>query len=166
MIPEIHKILYCTDLSDSSANAFRYAVGLSKVSGAEIHILHVVGELSQDAKVTLKSYMVDAGGPDLDTVLRSRKSESKKELLRRIDVFWADADESELELKKKIASVDIREAHPAQAILRKTSELGADIVIMGTHEKGFAAQAFLGSVAKSVMRNSKVPVVVVPLPPL
>lgn len=166
MIPDIRKILYCTDLSDSAVNAFWYAIGLAKVSGAEIHILHVVGELSQDAKVTLKSYIEDAGGPDLDTILRGRAAEAKKELLRRIDVIWGNADESELPLKQQIASIDIREAHPAEAILRKTTELGADIVILGTHEKGFAAKAFLGSVAKSVMRNSKVPVVVVPLPPL
>jgi nucleotide-binding universal stress UspA family protein len=35
---------------------------------------------------------------------------------------------------------------------------------MGTHGKGIAANAFLGSVAKRVLRRSRTPVFIIPLP--
>jgi nucleotide-binding universal stress UspA family protein len=163
MLPEIRKILYCTDLSEAAVYAFRYAVSLAKMSGAEVHALHAVAELSQDAKVTLKAYIQDAGGPDMDTILRNRGSDAKKEMLRRLDVFWAAADPSDQPLKERVASISVRDGDPADAILGKAKELDVDMIVMGTHEKGFS-HIFLGSVAKTVMRNSKIPVVVVPLP--
>jgi len=162
-LPEIRKILYCTDLSDSAVNAFRYALGLARDTGAEIHVLHVVAELSQDAKVTLESYMEDAGGPDLDTVLGSRAKQARAEIERRKEALWKEASEEERKLEKQIASISVVQGYPAEAILKKAGALHCDLIMMGTHEKG-AVQAFLGSVAKTVMRSSRIPVLVVPLP--
>ena len=82
MLPEVRRILYCTDLSDTAINAFRYALLVAKATKAEIHILHVVGELSQDAKVTLKSHVQDSR--KLDEILRSRVDIAKKEIARRL----------------------------------------------------------------------------------
>ena len=84
-------------------------------------------------------------------------------MLRRLDAFWANAEPDDRPMKGRIASIDVRDGEPAESILRKAKELDVDMIVMGTHEKGFA-QVFLGSVAKTVMRSSKIPVVVVPLP--
>ena len=61
--------------------------------------------------------------------------------------------------------MDVTEGYPVEIILKKAEEEGVDMIVMGTHEKGFA-QSFLGSVAKTVLRSAKIPVVVVPLPAL
>lgn len=163
MLPQVRKILYCTDLSETAVNALRYAVFLAKSTGAQIHILHVVGELSEDAKVALKGYIQDP--KSLDNMLRDRSQHSRKEIARRLDLFWATADEGEKKLRDEIVSVDVTEGYPVEIILKKAEDEGADMIVMGTHEKGFA-QSFLGSVAKTVLRSAKVPVVVVPLPAL
>jgi len=162
-LPKFRKILYCTDLSDSAVNAFRYAAGLAQDTGAEIHVLHVVAELSQDAKVTLQSYMEDAGGPDLQSVLSNRGKQAREEIQRRKEALWAAASEEERKIEKQVASISVVNGHPAEAILKKAGAIGCDLIMMGTHEKG-AVQAFLGSVAKTVMRSSRIPVLVVPLP--
>jgi nucleotide-binding universal stress UspA family protein len=157
MLPVVRKILYCTDLSETAINAARYALLLAKVTGADIHIFHVVGELTQDAKITLKSHVQDSR--QLDKILRSRVDIAKGEIARRMETLEPD----EQELMKQVKSVDIREGFPVEAILKKIGDDDYDLVVMGTHEKGFA-QSFLGSVAKTVLRSSNVPVVVVPLP--
>ena len=53
MLPEIRRILYATDLGPNSIYAFGYAARLAKETGAEIHLLHVVQSLSNDAEVTI-----------------------------------------------------------------------------------------------------------------
>ncbi len=163
MLPEVRRILYCTDLSDTAINAFRYALLMAKASNAEIHILHVVGELSQDAKVTLKSHVQDSR--KLDEILRSRVDIAKKEIARRADVLWSTSEDSEQNLKDQITSIDVQEGFAVEVILNKIQSDEYDLIVMGTHEKGFA-QSFLGSVAKTVLRSSKIPVFVVPLPAL
>ena len=57
MIPDIKKILYTTDLSQNSAHAFRYAIYFSKKFDAEVIILHVVAEISEDARIVLEAYI-------------------------------------------------------------------------------------------------------------
>ncbi len=162
MLPEIRRILFCTDLSETAANAFRYAVSLAKATGGEIHIMHAASEFSHEAKFILKANIEDAGGPDLETILKGRVDRTTAEVLGQVDAFWATADEGDIALKERIASVDVSEGHPADAILARAKDVGCDLIVMGAHEKGFA-HAFLGSVSKTVLRNSKIPVLVVPL---
>ena len=46
----------------------------------------------------------------------------------------------------------------------KTKEFNCDIILMGTHGKGVLIHALLGSVAEKVLRHSRRPVFVIPLP--
>jgi hypothetical protein len=57
MIPDIKKILYTTDLSETSNFAFSYAAGLANRYDASIVILHVLKDLSHSSEelVTKKS---------------------------------------------------------------------------------------------------------------
>ena len=128
MLPEVRRILYCTDLSETSVNAFRYAVLLAKHTGAQIHMLHVVGELSQDAKVTLKSYVQSAGS--LDDMLRERPEHAKREISRRLDAFWDGAEDDELALRDQVASVDVRQGYPVEVILKKSKDAAADMIVI------------------------------------
>jgi nucleotide-binding universal stress UspA family protein len=56
------------------------------------------------------------------------------------------------------------EGEPAVEILRKADELDCDVIIMGTHGKGWITHAFLGSVAEKVLSRVKKPVYIIPIP--
>jgi nucleotide-binding universal stress UspA family protein len=163
MLPKIGKILYCTDLSDSAGNAFRYALGLSQATGAEIHLLNVVAELTGEARIAMEFYLEDAGGPNVKKVRENRIAQARTELLRRKDAFKGEFEGSDRGLDERIVSASVVQGHPAESILKKADEIGCDLIVMGTHEKG-AIRAFLGSVARTVIGSSKIPVLVVPLP--
>ncbi|APR83192.1 Universal stress protein [Minicystis rosea] len=47
---------------------------------------------------------------------------------------------------------------PAEEILATAEELGADMIVVGTHGRGALGRALLGSVAMDVLRTSKIPV--------
>lgn len=161
MVVDIRKILYCTDLSQNAVHAFRYAVQLAKLTGAEIHILHVVAELSSDAKLTLQAYVMD---DDLrQKALRDRANQAKAHLTERLDAFWVEQDEEDRKVRDQIVSVAACEGYPAEEILKSAIEHDCDLVVMGAHEKGLIHN-FLGGVAKSVLRRSRIPTLIVPLP--
>ncbi len=80
-----------------------------------------------------------------------------------VDAFWRLQDEEDREVKRQMVSVEVCEGYPAEEILKKVAEIKVDLIVMGAHEKGLI-HTFLGSVAKSVLRRSRVPIVVVPLP--
>ena len=163
MLPEIRKILYCTDLSESAGNAFRYALGVSKASGAKIHLLHVVGELTGEARIALELYLEDAGGPNVKKVHENRVQQARAELMRRIEAFGSEFDGPDGKLADRIAEVEVVRGRAAETILKKAADSGCDLIVMGTHEKG-AVRALLGSVARTVIGSSEIPVLVVPLP--
>ena len=156
-----NKILYSTDLSKSSNECFKYAAFLAKETGAEIHILHVVEKLSSDARMALESYVMDSS--QRSDMMVARKRQAKAKLEAKQEDFWAQVtDPEDLAVRKQIKSISIIESFPMEAILKTSKERDVDLIVMGTHEKGFV-ETFLGSVARNVLARSRIPVLVVPL---
>ncbi|MEO7711329.1 MAG: universal stress protein [Gemmatimonadaceae bacterium] len=54
----------------------------------------------------------------------------------------------------------------AQALLARARAVGADLIAVGTHGRGFAARALLGSVTTDLLRGAHCAVLVVPSDPL
>ncbi len=161
MLVRVNKILYSTDLSKGSFEAFKYAAFLAKETGAEIHILHVVEGLSSDAKTVLETYVMDAGRRK--DIFQDRLQHAREKVQAHQEDFWNTVTEPDQEVRSNVKSVQVIESHPVEAILKASRELEVDLIVMGTHEKGFM-ETFLGSVAKNVLSRSRVPVLVVPLP--
>ncbi len=160
MLPSFKKILYATDLSANSTNAFRHAVSLAKQSGAEIHVLHVVEELSDQAKTTLMMFIMD--DKQRDDALHNRTGAAKKQLENNQDKFWSAVADEDKSLRDLVKSVEVMEAYPADAILTQAKKLGCDLIVLGGHAQG-VSHTFLGSIAKRVLRRSEVPTLVIPV---
>jgi nucleotide-binding universal stress UspA family protein len=54
--------------------------------------------------------------------------------------------------------------HPTEEILNAADREDCDVIILGTHGKGFLAHTFLGSVSSAVLHRTRKPVFIVPLP--
>jgi len=63
------------------------------------------------------------------------------------------------------AEATLAEGVPHVEIVRLAGEIGADLVVMGTHGRTGLQHVLLGSVAERVVRSSPVPVLVVPPSP-
>ncbi len=51
-----------------------------------------------------------------------------------------------------------------EEILNTADTEGCDVIVLGTHGKGWLKQTFLGSVALSVLERTRKPVFTIPLP--
>ncbi len=160
MIPEFKSILYCTDLSENSSSAFRYAVAVAKATGAGLHVMHVLERLSEDAVITLRAFMQDEA--QREAAIYERAVAAKALLDERQKKFWEQIDAADRHLKELIKSVEVVESYPAEAILKRSRERKCDLIVMAGHDRG-SSHHFLGSVAKSVLRRSDIPVLVAPI---
>ena len=161
MIPKIRRILYATDLSPNSAYAFRYAINSAMKHDAKIIILHVFESPSPTVRAQMRFYLDE---DQRKKIFDERVSYALERIKKRLRDF------SDKELKEypkaedRIESIQVCEGFPADMILEKANELECDTIVMGTHGKGIIANAFLGSVAKRVLRRTRKPVFIIPLP--
>jgi len=160
MISDIKKILYTTDLSQNSAYAFRYAVNFAKKFDAEIIILHVIEGTSEDAVKALELYL---DKHYLKETLEKREDHAVERIKDRLKIFCDKELADDPEFAKKIGSIEAYRGYPEEEILKKAETLNCDAIIMGAHEKGIT-HTFLGTVAKRVLRRSRKPVFIIPIP--
>lgn len=157
MIPQIKKILYATDLSKNSSYAFLYATDMAKRHEATIVILHAVEPIP--AYVNTYSGITAA-------IKEGQQGEIIEGIKKHLQEFCKKAEAQIgppcIELVSKIL---VPRGHPAEEILNAADKEGCDVIVLGTHGKGFLAHTFLGSVSSAVLHRTRKPVFIIPLPP-
>ena len=134
------KILVATDFSESSRSAWFAAISLAARSLARIEILHVV---------TYKQYVFDPAHYAVpDDKWQSRlKEEMDNQYPSRL-------------YPNSSRYILFSESVP-DAILDFAEKQACNLIIVGTHDRKMLGRMLMGSVAQQVVRNSKVPVMVV-----
>jgi nucleotide-binding universal stress UspA family protein len=138
-------ILIATDGSVHSIRAARAGIEIAKLSGGKVTGLYVV-----DANRPLS----DVSSNIVDEVFEGLKKTMMKEGEEATKYVEESAKMANVTAEKKIV-----EGNPAEEIL-KMSE-GMDVVVMGSIGRTGLDKYLLGSVTDKVVRNSKVPVLVV-----
>jgi nucleotide-binding universal stress UspA family protein len=161
MIPQINKILYATDLSKNSSYAFFYAVDMAKRHKARIVILHSVE--------SVRHIYADGMADRLEKVLQRAKKEEREtdleEIKKYIQEFCKKAENQiGFPCIEMVSKILVPIGHPVEEILKTADEESCDVIILGTHGKGFLRQTFLGSVAEDVLKRTRKPVFIIPLP--
>ncbi|MDA7964398.1 universal stress protein [Ruegeria sp.] len=159
MLPQIKDILFATDLSENANNALRHALGMASAHGAKVHVLHVTEPLTQDAIVTMRMFLQDE--TSRQKAIKDRHASVKAMLKENQQDFVKSLSEEEKKAYEAIASVELVDGHPAEAILQRARELDCGLIVMGTHEQG-TGHTFIGTVVKRVLRRATVPTLVVP----
>ena len=136
-------IVIATDGSENTQKAVSYGIEIAKLSGATIHALYVVDTSS------FSSIPMDAGWEEMYEILRKEGEKAVFDVKER-----GEAD-----------GVEVRgvlwEGHPSTEIINFAENNDIDLIVMGTLGKTGLDRFLLGSVAEKVVRNSKVPVLVV-----
>lgn len=141
---KVQRILVPVDFSEFSENALAYAIELSNLFGATLDVIHV------------HPLTVYAAPPLLPapTLIGQFREDTERALRQFLDDF---GQKHGVEVSGKVV-----DGAPHVEIVRLSEELGADLIVMGTHGRTGVRHALMGSVAERVVRMASVPVLTVP----
>jgi nucleotide-binding universal stress UspA family protein len=135
-------ILIATDGSENTQRAISYGIKIAKMSGAMVYALCVVDISSLSQSWT-------AGWETMYGIL-------KTEAQKAISKVKEYGEASGVKVKEVLL-----EGHPSSEIIDFAENNDIDLIVMGTLGKTGLDRFLMGSVAEKVVRNSKVPVMVV-----
>jgi nucleotide-binding universal stress UspA family protein len=161
MLPSIKKILYATDLSKNSAYAFRYAVKLAGLSDAKITILYTLPAI--DAAMIVPT-IVQLGNERYDKLREEQSREMIQKIKEKLQEFTEEELKDDKEKIRHVSAILVHEGDPVDEILTTSDRLDSDMIILGAHGKGVLTHTFLGTVPDKVLRRSRKPVLIVPIP--
>jgi nucleotide-binding universal stress UspA family protein len=170
MVPDIKKILFTTDLSKESRQAFDYAVSLADRYGASITILHVIEEVAAPASTYLRDFL---GDERWQQIKDSHEQEARQILIGKRreggmirEALGEFAEQAKAELGQTgIAMDEIVVAHGnvVEELLQESERRNCDLIVMGYHARGRLEEAVVGSTTRRVLRRSNIPVFLVRL---
>lgn len=137
-------ILVPTDFGEASEAAVEYALELAKALGSEIVLMH--------------AFEIPAVGfPDGALVATA---DMTNRVLEGAQV-GLDRQVSQYEGRGVEMRTVIKQGDAWRSVIAAGEELGADLIIMGTHGRRGLPRALLGSVAEKVVRTAHCPVLTV-----
>jgi nucleotide-binding universal stress UspA family protein len=135
-----NKAILCVDFSTFSARAVRAAASLLK-SPAELHLVHAV-----------------AGLEFVPTTSGDWHPEHIRQLEERLEEFGASLDLDEgCALRTRVL-----EGEPSHEILAYAEEIGADLIVAGSHGHSFMGRLLMGSVSTRLVRGARCAILVAP----
>ncbi len=161
MIPEIKRILYATDLSESAKHAFTYAATIANRFDAKITVLHVIESISSNTKWQIVEYL---GEDRWKEIQKNNKQEYIESVKKSLNNFCEEMSSSLTSCPFLVDEILVQEGIPVEEILKTVHSKNCNLVVMGTHGYGMLADALIGSNARRVVRRCKKPVMVIRLP--
>ena len=147
------KILFTTDFSNASENAYVYALKLAEKLKASITVVHVYEVLQFHTWVEESMNMREVN--DNITLGEFERFKEEIEILKRIAT---ENNLQDIEVNYSLKESD----YVVDALLTEAEENRADLIVLGTTGATGLKEIFFGSVASKVMERATCPVFVVP----
>jgi nucleotide-binding universal stress UspA family protein len=142
------KILVAHDFSDPANRALAFAADLADKIGATLEVVHVHPDV-YDGRSDPSLGLPWPAPDQVERYMRFLDSELERAVRA---VLGPDAEK----VKRSVVR-----GEPARRILSVASDVGADMVCLGSTGKGAVERVLLGSVSQRVVRTSEIPVLTV-----
>jgi nucleotide-binding universal stress UspA family protein len=138
-------ILFATDFSESSEHAFKYALSLSRKFESRLAVIHVINE-----PVDLRGFYVPHISFD------KLEEEIEQGAWKMMEKFCSSNADETIKWESFVVP-----GLPYEEIIKKAQEIGADLIVVGTHGRTGLDHVLFGSTAEKVVRKSPVPVMTI-----
>ncbi len=147
---QFNKILVAIDYSKNSEYAFNYAIELAKQFKGELTIINVINEPVDMARILFPYISYE----QLEDAIM-------EDAAKMMEKFCSEQMGGFTNYKTVIAR-----GIPYQEIVRESQEMGATLLVIGTHGYTGIEHLIFGSTAERVVRSASCPVLTVRLPVL
>jgi nucleotide-binding universal stress UspA family protein len=151
------RILLATDGSAQAELATGTAVDLARMSGSELHVVHVMD--AAPSLALLYPEATDPEGVEVSDQVLERDLERRAEQLGR-QILDAET-ERVLSAGGTVVGSHLAMGDAPREIVHLAEDLDAGLVVMGSRGRGGIRRALMGSVSDAVVRHAHCPVLVV-----
>jgi nucleotide-binding universal stress UspA family protein len=134
-------ILWATDGSETAAHALPYALGLAEPNQAKLVVAHA------------REIFVGRGG---GYPVLADESELRERISRQVKDLQSGGLDATFIVRTCSAN------HAARTIAEIAEEVGADLIVVGTHGYGRVAGLLVGSVTQGLLHTGVCPVLAIP----
>lgn len=138
------KILCPVDFSEFTGEIVRYAHDIAKKYGAELHMLHVIPNLTYFTPY--ESFLTPENLVAIESNIQGEVEKDFSRIMKHDDI------KAKKVVKSGVAFVEIIDYAKAESI---------DLIVMGTHGRGAIEHILIGNVAEKVVRKSPCPVMTI-----
>lgn len=149
------KILIALDYNPTAQKVAETGHKLAKAMNAQTILLHVISDATYYSYLDYSPIMGFSGFSGVDAIQTSTITELKK-------VAEDYLNKSKLHLGNEEIETVVRKGDFGETILKIATELGVDIIVMGTHSRRGLEKMVMGSVAEKVLHHSSIPVFIIP----
>lgn len=142
----MRNIVVAIDFSPVSEKVIGQATSIVRAQGGRIWLIHVAAPDPDFAGY-------EAGPQEVRDNVADELRDEHRQLQDRAKRLRDDGIE---------ATALLVQGPTVNTILREATKLEADMIALGSHGRGFASRALLGSVSEGVLRRADVPVLIVP----
>jgi nucleotide-binding universal stress UspA family protein len=148
-LPLTYRVVVGVDFSEHSARAIRAALDLALHRETQIFAITVAEGFGVARPKTEATEMHD-----------TFHDETQKTLERYLSDQLDDLEKGGAKLNRKRVAAAVDFGKPAESILAFADSVKADLIVIGTHGKKGLERLVLGSVATSILRTARCPVLV------
>jgi nucleotide-binding universal stress UspA family protein len=151
----MQKVLIALDYDSNSNDIAKIGHDLAQKMGAHTIFLHVLADQTNYSAMQFDP-MMGMGGYDYNVFANVVDTES-----------YTNAGYSYLEhlkkhLKDESIELLVKIGDASDEILANAANTQSDLIVMGTHSKKWLEKVLVGSVAESVLKHTKIPLLVIP----
>jgi nucleotide-binding universal stress UspA family protein len=138
------KILCPVDFSKFTSEVVTYAASMAKQYGAELHMLHVIPNLTYFTPY--ESFLTPENLVAMEKNIQDEVDRDFGRILSRVDI------DAKKVVRTGVAFVEIIDYAKSE---------GMDLIVMGTHGRSGIEHILIGNVAEKVVRKSPCPVMTI-----
>lgn len=150
------KILIAIDYNPTAQNIAQTGYSLAKSMNAEVTLLHVVADYTYYSSLDYSPILGFDSFSNLGMIQTNTVAELQTaagDYLQKMKDFLGDETIKTL----------VKDGDSGDAILDAAKETNADVIVMGSHSRHGLDKILMGSVAEKVLRNSKIPLFIIPV---
>lgn len=172
MFKSIKSILFATDLSENCRPAFEFAASIATRYQATLVLLHVLEKKMPDyVEGRLKGLLGEAQWRQINAEHEKSardfliaKRPNNKLIQSALEQFCSEAGIDDDACGYHSREIVIREGDLVDEIFDQAQKYGCDLLVVGAH-KGFISGTAIGATLKNIVRQAKMPVMIVPPTP-
>ena len=156
----VKTILCAVSLTEASKVVLMAAFREAWTHDAKVHLLHVIPGFDAAMAIPIASFI---GEEKFAHLMQEKRDETKVLIRQKIrDLKDQIIQERDRYTEEMIAAIHVFDGDPAIQILNMAGTLKPDMLVIGSHAKGFTEHTFMGSVATKVLKRIRIPCLVVP----